>query len=338
MSNMTTPKNQNSAEVKQIDLLLLLKKMVRYPSLIALFVLLGGAAGYGISFLFPPTWVTTSRLLPEDDSSSASSLMNLAAMAGIKTSTSGLQANFREIILSPDFLDTVSTMRWRCLECQEPNTIDEIYELEVKFSEKKLPHMTFEEMKKKSIISTLHEAIDFKSMGSYRELTVQARDPYLALDLNLFILEHLQQWVNQKHRSATQEKVFFLEKSLADFEKQLATAEQQALYFQEQNRSIATPALRLKEERYQREIQLNSQLVVAFRKELEMSRVELEKEKPVINIIQYPQLPDWKDSPKRKQFALAGAILGGGAVMLFSLLLSYWRENSEDLRQRWKNG
>lgn len=335
MNCMTQPNNLQT-EIQQIDLIALLKRALKHPWIIALSLFLGGAAGYGISLYLPKTWTSYARILPEDDASSNNSLLSLAAIAGIKPSNSGLQANFKEIISSPDFLDTLLSIKWRCQGCEEPKTIDEIYDLQVNFSAEKLPHMTFEMMKKKKIISTLQEAISYEYKGSYRELIIRAQDPYLAYDLNLFILEHLQQWVNQKYRSAAQEKVLFLEKSLGDFEKQLTAAEQQALYFQEQNRSLATPALRLREERYQREIQLNAQLVIALRKELEMSRVELEKEKPVINIIQKPQLPDWKDFPNRKKFALGGAVGGGLLVITLSLLIPFWREHREDFRKRWR--
>jgi LPS O-antigen subunit length determinant protein (WzzB/FepE family) len=144
------------------------------------------------------------------------------------------------------------------------------------------------------------------------------------------ILNDLKGYNESLRFKKAQRKKGFLEKNLVAFKDSLRKAEQSLVYFYKSNKDFASPLLKLKEQRLRRGVDHQFQLVSEFLRQLEMAKVEVEKESEPLVIIQKPSFPIEKASPKRKVIALMGLLGGVGFAICFVLIQSWYRDNKDD--------
>lgn len=321
---------------REIDLISVLKKALHHRILILCFAAAGGATGVLLGITTSPQYESVARLLPSQQSQDVSKLSGLAALAGVSLGNTGgsLFDNIPQLMSSPLFLDTLTRIKWRTVDHSEPRFLEEIYSIEVELNPK-TPHITTQMMIDDKLNNLLQEMISYDSYSGTKSITVKARDPYLAHDINLFLIGYLDEYINKKRQTNSRHQLQFLEGRLEEYQKELARSEEALRRFQQQNRTITTPGLELEQRRLLRNLTLNETIYNELRKQLETTKIDVEREIEVLNIFQPPSMPIWKTKPKKKILAAGGFAAGVVLGCFFSFMLFWYRENITGIKNRW---
>ena len=319
-----------------IDLLVNIKRALFHKRVIAATTAVFAIGSVVFALLSQPVYLSTSSLLPMKNNEQASGLSSMAAMFGVSlNATSSPLDNLPQLLASPLFLDTLTKIKWRTADTNALRTLEEISPPEV-FLNPKAPHVTREMLVKQALTERLLESINYVSMGNVKQLSVMAPDPYLAHDINEFLLGYIDAYINASRQTNSRHQLQFIGERLEDYKQALSKSENALNRFQKQNRVISDPDLHLQEQRLQRELKVNENIVFELRKQLENARIDVEREIEVIEIFQEPDLPMWPIKPKRKIIAVAGTMGGVFVGLCLSFLLCWWKENKDDLVSRWK--
>lgn len=335
MGNEAFP-SKTDKRVTDIDLIKVAKMAVFHKKVIAATTAICIAASVIFALLAKPQYESVSKLLPSKGNEASSGLSSMAAMFGVSLSTSSSPLdNLPQLLASPLFLDTLTKIQWRTMDTNVTRTLDEILQVEVE-TNSKAPHITAEMLKKEALSQILLKNISYAAYDNVKSLTVRACDPYLAHDINEFLLGYIDAYINTARQTNSRHQLTFIEERLEEYKQALSKSENNLNYFQKQNRVITDPGLLLQQQRLQREIKINENIVYELRKQLENARIDVEREIEVIEVFQRPTMPMWPVSPKRKLIAAGGMIAGLCLGLFLSVFICWWKENREGLIAAWK--
>lgn len=94
------------------------------------------------------------------------------------------------------------------------------------------------------------------------------------------------------------------------------------------------PALNIKRApsvRRQIDVQANTAILTELVKNLELARVNLRKETPLIQIVDLPILPLKNDKPSKTTYMIMGGFLGGFLNVLFFIIFFWWKRIKKQL-------
>ena len=86
-------------------------------------------------------------------------------------------------------------------------------------------------------------------------------------------------------------KTSFIENRITLVIDDLEKSEQRLKAFNEQNRQILSPSLKLEEERNKREVDVQKEIYLTLKLQLELAKIELVQESSIIQILDKPQIP-----------------------------------------------
>jgi uncharacterized protein involved in exopolysaccharide biosynthesis len=112
--------------------------------------------------------------------------------------------------------------------------------------------------------------------------------------LNDYLLNNTKSQVGENRR--------FVQKRLEEVGADLRKSEDLLLAFQMRNQSMTSPPILMEMARLRRTMEINQQIYLELKKQLEMARIEELKEIPLIEVIspaQYPLFPDRRLNIKR---------------------------------------
>ena len=320
-----------------VDLLKVAKDFLRHRRIVAAMTALGCAAGVALALLSAPQYESTSKVLLSQSTAPASQFASISSMLGISLNQPASPLdNVPQLLASPLFLDTLTKIRWRTVGTDTAKLLSEIYPSEVKPNPRKAPHISEEMLRQDLLHEIVLDMITFENMGGVKALTVRARDPYLAHDVNEFLLGYIDDYINHVRKTNSKHQLSFVEERLEEYGKELRRSENALRHFLEKNRMASSPDLQLEQKRLERELHVNEAIVADLRKQLENSRIEVERDIEVLNVFQEPDLPMWPVKPKKKLIAAAGLVGGCCAGMLLSFLLCWWRETGRAVVARLK--
>ena len=323
---------------ENVDLFRTVKDSLRHRRIVAAAAVLGGALGVAVALLMTPRYESTSKWIPSSNNQATSQLASLSSMFVISMggSSSPLD-NIPQLLASPLFLDTLTKIRWRTIDTNVARTLDEIYTIDVETYPDKAPHITEEMVKADALREIVLKMVTYENLKSVRTLTVAARDPYLAHDVNEFLLGYLDSYINTERKTSSKHQLAFIEGRLEEYERELKKSETALFRFLNKNRVQGVdPEVQLERKRLERELRINETIVADLRKQLENARIDVEREIEVLEIFQAPELPMWPVRPKKKLIAALGVVGGCCIGMLVSFLLCWWREHAEEFRARLK--
>ncbi|MBO7130575.1 MAG: hypothetical protein J6V65_00305 [Fibrobacterales bacterium] len=313
------------------------KDALRHRKVVAAMAVFGAAVGVAVALLMTPRYESTSRWLPSKNDQMASQFSSLSSMFGLSLNmNSSPLDNIPQLLASPLFLDTLTKIRWRTVDTNVARTLDEIYPIEVETSPK-APHITEEMLRADALREIVLEMVSYQNLGQVKELTVAAPDPYLAHDVNEFLLGYVDSYINSERQTSGKHQLAFIENQLEEYNRELKKSENALFRFRKQNRvQSVDPEVQLEQNRLERELRINESVVAELRKQLENAKIDAEREIEVIEVFQAPDLPIWPVRPKKKLIAVAGFVGGCALGMALSLLLCWWKRNGEELRARLK--
>ena len=342
---------EENLEYDEIDIMELLRKLLKDWKLIHKWCGVAAVVGLVIGFSIPREYTVNSKLAPESVSKSGGgSLGSLASLAGINlgsvsTSDAVYPDLYPDIVSSTPFVveffpvevefkdgkETVKTDYYTYLkDYQKSPWWGSVIRAPFKvlgwflglFHEKVEPVEGFasldpqaltqeQEEIAKAVRKSISLAVDKKT--SVINLTVTAQDPKVAAIIAEEVIDRLQTYVTNYRTEKSRLDVDYYEGLYAEAKEAYFTSQQQYASYVDRNQGVILQRVKTEQERLQNEMNLNYQLYNTCAQQLQAARAKVQQETPVFTIIDPPQMPNKKSKPKR--FTILAACIFLGATL-----------------------
>jgi uncharacterized protein involved in exopolysaccharide biosynthesis len=168
-------------------------------------------------------------------------------------------------------------------------------------------------------------------------VAVRAGDPQLAADLTRSFVDHLTTRVRELRTERVRERLEFVEQRFGEVEKELEAAEERLAQFLERNQNPTTATLQFRRDELQRQVTFKEQLYSNLQSKLTQTRLDLQRQQPVVTVVEKPVPPTSPSGPNRLLYFLVAVVLGGGCgvgLVLAQTFLTNWAERSEEGREK----
>ena len=164
-------------------------------------------------------------------------------------------------------------------------------------------------------------------------VTVSARDGQLAAAAANALVQELVQFNKDSRGSKATETRKFVEGKLDDARTMLQAAEKALADFRRYNRKLATPDLRVEEERLARAVTVQEDVFITLTKQLELARIQEQDDQVSIRVIEPAVAPLQRSAPQRTRTVLLAAVaamIGScGLVLVLSKLRGGQRDDPD---------
>ena len=191
----------------------------------------------------------------------------------------------------------------------------------------------------KKISASVAESGALEGGGGLMTIATTASDPTLSTRLNERVIDHLRTRVREIRTETTRENLTFIVKRFEEAQQELDAAEDRLARFLEQNRSVLTggnePQLEFRRERLRREVRFKEQLYSQLQEQVTQTRLQLQREQPVVTIAEKPVPPTAPSAPDWTFTTVLGLFLGAlvGVAATF-LRAAVRRQGDEDETQQ----
>ena len=93
--------------------------------------------------------------------------------------------------------------------------------------------------------------------------------------------------------------------------------------FNEQNRQISTPSLLLKQERLERNVEVQKGIYLTLKQQLELAKIEEVQEASIVQILDFPQAPLGPFNRNLKLTIVVSFVVGTGLGIILGFIRSY---------------
>ncbi|MFB3906447.1 MAG: SLBB domain-containing protein [Acidobacteriota bacterium] len=305
-------------EGEGISLISYLNVLLRRRWLIIGCSFLAIAAAYVFSKLQAPQYQASATFLVADTTASVMGEQSDAFFAALKNPGE----YYKKVAVSSTILDELLAERFAAPEDGKPAVLLAILKVEGKTDQER-------RAKARESLAKAIELTNPRDFPNLMTLQVTAGSPQLAADLANKLIDRLKDYDVALRGANARERVKFIEQQITGVQKQLGTAEDALKQFVERNR-LAIGQLSLEKSRLEREVQLQQEIFLTLKKELEIARIAENKEASSISIIDKALPPRYKSSPKTLlNMALAG-VVGLMMSVFLAFLLEYFRKVKHD--------
>lgn len=156
---------------------------------------------------------------------------------------------------------------------------------------------------------------------------VKIQDPFIAADVADEIVQMLSHYITEKRTEKARQDVRFIEERFEEAKASFEEAQKELAVFNDANRGQLTAMARTEEQLLQSRYNLNFNLYNSLAERLEQSRIKLQEETPMINILEPAAVPDKRSEPKRTMiltvFILFGGFIGLSIVLFKTLYIKF---------------
>jgi uncharacterized protein involved in exopolysaccharide biosynthesis len=164
-------------------------------------------------------------------------------------------------------------------------------------------------------------------------ISVTAGGPQVASSLAESFLDHFTIRVRQIRTEKVRERLEFVEGRFQEAGHELETAEEQLAQFLERNQNPTTASLQFRRDRLRRQVSFKEQLYSELQSQLTQTRLDLQRQQPVVTVVEQPVPPMNRSAPKRTLVVLLSLILGGffgiGGAFVKALLRNAEKDKEE---------
>ncbi|SVD31691.1 uncharacterized protein METZ01_LOCUS384545, partial [marine metagenome] len=153
-------------------------------------------------------------------------------------------------------------------------------------------------------------------------------------DVNKQVLAELQELNRFFKNQHVNEKVQFINNRINSVENDLESSEKILKSFREQNQQISSPALQLEFERFTRDVEIQKEIYLTLKQQLELAKIEEIQKDSVLQILDEPQIPLNPSGSNLKLSVLLAGILGISLGMILGFVRSYIK--TSDIEERKK--
>lgn len=271
-----------------------------------------------------PVYIAKVTLIPSDKSSGSNlgMMTGFAATFGLSLPVSGgdPSAVFGEIAKSRSFLkdfikDTLPTI-------EEPAGMPLKNYFKINTADQDSATV--------SLAGKLAGMIEYESMDNIIELSVEDKDPVLAAALANRVVDRLKVYNHEKRISKIKTNRMFVEERLQEIKKELKDARNALTAFRRKNQRINidhAPHLYDQQQWLMQEVQAKQEVYLLLKKEFEVARIEEEKEKPFVEILDFAIPPDPTFKPEKKLLlivvSICSIVFGCILALIADLLYRY---------------
>ena len=191
------------------------------------------------------------------------------------------------------------------------------------------------EIEMKIAVHKLTRMIDVKKIRNSALLTMSVGtfEPQFSADLAQKIIDEFKLLLVSIKLQDKIEKEAYIENRIIVIRSDLIAAEEELKLFREKNRDIFTsPALTLMEERLITEVEVQKEIFITLKSQLEMVQIEMLGKKSMIQILDPPEAPLGMTKPN-KRFNIYFAIIFGFTISFSFIIVKDWYiDNKKDLK------
>ena len=303
------------------DILLVLAKQLKL--LIITPLALGFLTALYVLFIAQPVYVSSAKIMSSGGGSSTSQLQGLAAQFGVSVpggASEGAQWVYTDLIKSRTLARVLLDRKFDTYEYGPQKSLLRI----LTYGDEE-PEFGPDTLIKVGIESYL-EMIDVSQdkISSIYTITVNAFEPQFAADLCAALIEELDTHQRTYKTAKVKETRLFIEGRIVDVQKELEEAEEELKVFRDRNRQIqASPALLLEQQRFIRETAVLTGVFTTLKQQLEMRKIEEVRESTLVQVLDPPEAPLYRDKPNRKLSVLLSLILGFGMAVVMAFVKEY---------------
>ncbi len=313
---------QSDIEINPVEFIRLLKKNSRLITAIVIGVMVLAA---GVMVLTPNRYRSHASILPSGSRDRLSGLMDIAGQFGVGGSASADEnssALYPSILRSDLVRDGILKKRYeitsggdhRAIELPEYFATDDPTEL-------------------RSALSKITSVSEDKKLGIIR-LAVETTDPQLSQTVLSEYLTQLEAYLRFKRRSQARENETYLADQRVLRSIELTQAEDSLQQFLKVNRNWNTssdPQLQTELARLRREAELQAKTYLLLSQQLELARLEVQKDIPIVRVLDEPSLPTKKSGPRRTFTTLLAGCLAFLIVISWLFVRNLWRQGTASL-------
>ncbi len=305
-------------EGEGISLISYLNVLLRRRWLIIGCSFLATVAAYAFSKLQAPQYQASATFLVADTTASVMGEQSDAFFAALKNPGE----YYKRVAVSSTILDGLLAEPFRSPEDGKRVPLLQIFKVEGKTSEERLS-------RGRASLAGSIELTNPRDFPNLMTLQVTAGSPDLAADVANKLIVRLKKYDSDLRSSNAKERLKFIEEQIAGVQNQLKTAEDVLQQFLSRNRA-GMAQLTLEKSRLEREVQVQQEIFLTLKKELQIARIAEQKNASSISIIDQALPPRYKSSPKTLlNMALAG-VVGLMMSVFLAFLLEYYGKVKHD--------
>jgi uncharacterized protein involved in exopolysaccharide biosynthesis len=280
--------------------------------------------GLAAALLLPPRYIAVASFVPERASASRlpSGLGSLASQFGVSLGSDGLQSSrfYADVLLSRRVVEGVLRGYYSAVERGvvglDSASLLDILRIQGRDSLDRLQKGV------KKLRGAMSVAPDVRT--NIVTLTVAAPDPYLAAAVANRFVATVNEFNTRNRQSQAGRRRRFIEQQADSAERELRAGEDRLKSFYEQNRSWAqSPELQYRLGQLQRQVDIEKEVYLTLRRELETARIDEVNDLPLVSVIDVA-VPWRERKPKRAPIVIAGLIAGVALSLLYAYAAWYW--------------
>jgi len=268
-------------------------------------------------YLMPDEYTSTASILPSGRSDNLTALKQLAGLTGATVDIGeNSSALFPEILRSNQVRDAVANEEYIFSFDGEQH----------RYSFKKALDTDNKEILRDAVEAITEISSDAQTGIIDIEITTEY--PQLSQKILQKTLNELERYNSEIRRSQAKESARYLERELNDRQKELSASEQNLADFQKANQNwyaTTDPDILTELSRLRRDIEINSQAYLLLREQYELARLNVQKDIPVVSLLDSPTLPSMKSGPRRKLIVFIAGILAFLFAIAFVLIREAYR-------------
>ena len=352
-------------EYDEIDLMELVRKLLREWKLILKWCAVAVIVGLVIGFSIPKEYTSTSKLAPEAaPRTSSGGLGSLASLAGINLGSIGTADAFYPE-LYPDIVTST------------PFVVD-LFPVPVKTKDVETDYYTYLRDYTRSpwwnaVIKAPFKALGW-FMGLFREKTVQvegfaaldparltdeqatiasairnnvnlsvdkktsiisvvvtAQDPLVAKCICDEVISRLQTYITTYRTQKARRDLAYYEHLYSESKEAYFNAQQRYAGYVDRNQGVILQRVKTEQERLQNEMNLNYQLYNTCAQQLQAAKAKVQQETPVFTVINPPQVPLKRSKPSKVTILVACMFLG---AVLAAVWVLWGRDGVASLKKK----
>jgi hypothetical protein len=165
-------------------------------------------------------------------------------------------------------------------------------------------------------------------------ISVTASGPRLAAQVTESFLEHLTERVREIRTEKVRNQLDFVETRFQQAGEELEETEKQLAQFLERNQGAGSAQLQFQRDRLQRQVRFKEQLYSNLQSQLTQTRLDLQRQQPVLTIVEEPVPPVEESWPNRTFIVILSVVVGGSLGVAASFGQAYLDEFEENEKMK----
>ena len=323
---MATPNKDLDPVIKSEFSLMGLIRIIWIGRWVILLLCLIGSISAGIyAWQMPSVFTAQVTMLPQKQAGSGGLLGQIAAFTGRVTTDGGTyETLYHEIIHSDRIIDMLLERTWDSEKLGKPSSLFKIFHLNEPTDDSQESRIATFRMKQllRNKIITFHRS----KLNGYMKLKVNIpEDAALASEMANFLVDRLDEYNRRFMVGKAGLQLDFIGSRLSSVELELAQAESALTEFLQTNRGYSSSPMLLQQHgELKREALALTSIWSELRRQLELARIEAQKESISVDILDRASIPVRPSSPNRLQIVCFGAFLGFMLGCLGSVVRQQW--------------